>query len=89
MEERAIRRIEVGGKNCKVGIMIRRVHIYIFFGVALLGMTAGIRVLLAGAKTDADLSHTLLLVISTASGITLAVACALFFAAWNVRHAPD
>ena len=69
--------------------MIRRLHIYIFFGVAMLGVTAGIRVLLAGARADADLSQTLLLVISTASGITLAVAFALFLAAWNVRHAPD
>ena len=69
--------------------MIRRIHIYIFFGVAMLGVTAGIRVLLAGAKADADLSQTLLLVVSTASGITLAVAIALFVAAWNVRHAPD
>lgn len=69
--------------------MIRRMHIYMTFGIAMLGVTAGIRALLAGAKADADLGHTLLLVISTASGITLAVAIALFVAAWNVRNAPD
>lgn len=69
--------------------MIRRMHIYMTFGIAMLGVTAGIRALLAGAKADADLGQTLLLVISTASGITLAVAIALFVAAWNVRNASD
>ena len=70
-------------------MMIRRMHIYMIFGIAMLGVTAGIQVLLGAAKADADLSQTLLLVIGTASGITLAVAIALFVAAWNVRHAPD
>lgn len=69
--------------------MIRRMHIYMVFGVALLGMTAGIQVLLASARTRGDLSQTLLYVIGTASGITLVVAIGLFVIAWNVRHAPD
>lgn len=70
-------------------MMIRRMHIYMIFGIAMLGVTAGIQALLGAAKADADLSQTLLLVIGTASGITLAVAIALFVAAWKVRHAPD
>lgn len=69
--------------------MIRRMHIYMTFGVAMLGVTAGIQVLLASARADANLSQTLLYVIGTASGITLVVAISLFVIAWNVRNAPD